>query len=381
MDCRSPDREELLEKYLHHRLDEPAQDELELHILSCQQCARQIEILQVVHADLSGRAHEIRSLTPARPLWLRWQPLVAAPLLLVAVVVVSVVWKIRVAGHTSPETIASSAVIHSASVTPSAAGPVEAPAIAQAPAHPSQVPDRGVTRPNSVKKDDSAPPSVPPSPSINQLGESSAPPAPDEAAPTARDGEAYAARTLNARPSEGGFQAKLTTAQGVEWYRLGAVEAPPYTFSGLGSTREPPDSGNGSSYSSRGAPADAGRVPFQDAMRAYLDGRYGEAIGGLTVAVKLEPTAPDINFYLGVCNLLEGQPEDSVAPLQTAAADNSPLQQSSLYFLAKAYIQSGKLAEAEAELNRAIAVPGRLTKDASVLLVRLRAFRKQIETQ
>lgn len=150
-------------------------------------------------------------------------------------------------------------------------------------------------------------------------------------------------------------QAKLTSEQGAELLRIGMV-APPYTFSGI-----------------------SGVVMFQNAMNFYVDEHYVEAAGYLEKAQSLEPKAADISFYLGICRLLQGHPQDSIGPLKNAAAGNRVYLQPSHYYLAKAYAQSKRFAEAKNEFREAIAVPGRLTADARALLARLQAVRAQIE--
>ncbi len=229
-------------------------------------------------------------------------------------------------------------------------------------------------------------------PAANTVGSSSTaqsveqplpvPPPANEQIPEVRDDGRQIASNPKANYNEVGDQARLTVKQGVELYRLGMMQAPPYTFSGLVGGEKLPRSGKSNTYSTEGLPSGAGRVMFQNAMNAYIDARYNEAADFLENAVRLEPTAPDINFYLGVCKLLVGRPQESITPLtNAAAAGNSPFLQSSHYYLAKAYIQSIKLAEAETELRRAIAVPGRLTADAKALLTRLQTLREQIEKQ
>jgi tetratricopeptide (TPR) repeat protein len=175
-------------------------------------------------------------------------------------------------------------------------------------------------------------------------------------------------------------EAQLTTEQGVELYKLAAVVPPPYTFSGLVAKGKLPDAHDKGKYSSGSTPSDTGRQLFQNAMAGYVEGRYGEAVSFLESAVQKEPKAADVNFYLGVCKLLLGHPQESIAPLkQAVAAGNSPYLQSSHYYLAKAYLQQEKFEEAEGEFHDAATISGRLTSEAKSLLARTQAFRAQLD--
>jgi tetratricopeptide (TPR) repeat protein len=158
------------------------------------------------------------------------------------------------------------------------------------------------------------------------------------------------------------------------------VEPPAYTFSGIvPKGKLPKDDKRGSFSKDRESPG-AGRALFQEGMSEYVEGHYAEATGYLESAVQLEPKAADINFYLGICKLLQGHPEESIVPLKNAAAAGPSIYlQPSHYYLAKAYVQSNKFAEAEDEFRKAIAAPGRLTSDAKGLLARLQTLRGQIE--
>jgi TolA-binding protein len=381
MDCRLIEKEELIEKYVAQRLDTAAQDEIDLHILACDDCAQRLEVLHAIHANLTERAHEIRTQIPARPLLWRWQILTATALLLIAVGAVTVVrLQLRKSRHVAAG-IALSSTADSNSTTAEAPPPQNGKIVpAQSPELSAPAPNRSVSDQQHVSPNAfGAQPSGAPPAANPQIADVPPSPPVDSTPPSGGEADRSSARDQSA--GQTALHAKLTTAQGVEWYRLGAVEAPPYTFSGLAGGGNSPGSGNASSYSSRRDPADAGRVQFQAAMRAYVDGRYAEAVEGLAAALHSDPNAPDVNFYLGICDLLTGQPEKSIEPLQLATAGNSPLVQSAHYYLAKAYIEDGQLTEAETELSRAIAVPGRLTSESRALLLRLGDFRKEIENE
>ena len=91
----------------------------------------------------------------------------------------------------------------------------------------------------------------------------------------------------------------------------------------------------------------------------------------------MEPKALDANFYLGVSKILEGHPSEAAAPLKTVlAAPAGVFTQYAHFYLAKAYLQMGNLAEGENEMQAAAALPGRLTTEARSLLTRIQALRK-----
>jgi hypothetical protein len=186
----------------------------------------------------------------------------------------------------------------------------------------------------------------------------------------------------NPGTNQGGAQPTpaLTTAQGVELARIAMVEPPAFTFSGLVPKGKLPRDDKRGSISKGKESQGAGQTLFQKGMNEYVDGHYLDAIGYLEKAVELEPKAADINFYLGICKLLQGHPEESIVPLKNAAAAGQSIYlQPSHYYLAKAYVQGSKFADAEEELRKAIAAPGRLTSDAKGLLARLQTLRGQIE--
>src|SRR5260221_13739521 len=77
MDCERIRREELMESYLSHRLDEAASDELETHILGCPECSLLLEKLQGVRDGLEERAESIRTIVTKPRAFRFWGQLVA----------------------------------------------------------------------------------------------------------------------------------------------------------------------------------------------------------------------------------------------------------------------------------------------------------------
>jgi tetratricopeptide (TPR) repeat protein len=173
---------------------------------------------------------------------------------------------------------------------------------------------------------------------------------------------------------------KLTAEQGVELYHLANVVAPPFTFTGFTNNSTVSGQGTSSSHSPSRQAVDTGRTVFRKAMTAYVEGNYGESAELLEQAQEKEPLALDVQFYLGVCRLLIGQPQAAIEPLQRAASVKGPmLQQQAHYFLAKAYLQGMQFKEAEEELKAAAELTGPLKADSAALLKRLRALRAQLE--
>jgi hypothetical protein len=165
-----------------------------------------------------------------------------------------------------------------------------------------------------------------------------------------------------------------------ELFRLGTVQAPPYTFSGFASAaaHDTDMDAGGLAGKPRKSPIDQARPFFRDAMDAYVAQRYSDASDLLEKAAQTEPNAADVNFYLGVCRLLQGRPGDSIAPLNSILSDEtSPWAQAAHFYLAKAYIQTGDLARAETQLHAAADMPGRLKAEAGSELARLQTVRAE----
>jgi hypothetical protein len=416
MDCQAINREDLAEKYLGHRLDAAQMDEFETHLLECPKCARELELLQTVQADLTERAHEIRGWTAPKPNFFRWQIVVLAGIVIV-VATASVVlrWqKTQTASTTSPpppqtpppvaptkaqdsEKIAARKQAelgspHTASqaLTSVAAGEqvkLEKPHTAAPDTQKAEVAKANTPAPDGLPTN--ARSSIDFTLNPSQTARDNAPsigPVPTSAADAPNNSVNGAQNpqvaTANSEPAveTAKAEAQLTTEQGVELYKLAAVVPPPYTFSGLVAKGKLPDAHDKGKYSSGSTPSDTGRQLFQNAMAGYVEGRYGEAVSFLESAVQKEPKAADVNFYLGVCKLLLGHPQESIAPLkQAVAAGNSPYLQSSHYYLAKAYLQQEKFEEAEGEFHDAATISGRLTSEAKSLLARTQAFRAQLD--
>jgi hypothetical protein len=382
MGCKSIKNEDFAERYLHNRLNETEMDKFETHLLECANCRREFELLQAAQAELAERAHEIRTWTPAKPFFLRWQTMSAAALVVV-VVAGAVAGAFFFRGKKAGQAL-------TAEHTPSSAGlanpsPPEKPT--QATAGVGTVGNPSNTA--KVLRDVS--------PHINA---GPIPPSTVGAARTDRSNEDVTAVSNSAgekdkSPGEAAYAEPstpvptketknkefpmLTAEQGVEAFRLGAVEAAPFSFAGIGHRAVDPKGGKTNTYDGKGGPADTGRKLFSDGMNEYVQGRYREATSFLLSALRFEPVAPDTNFYLGVCRILDGHPEESVAPLQSAIAAGATLYlEPAHYYLGKAYVQQLKLKEAEFQFQEAAKIPGPFSTDSKALLPKVTALREQI---
>jgi tetratricopeptide (TPR) repeat protein len=174
--------------------------------------------------------------------------------------------------------------------------------------------------------------------------------------------------------------------------KLATVRPLPYTFAGMaslqpsggGSTRaqrQPQSalSGNPGSGVNPGANGfNTAQDYFRQGMSAYVGRDYETAANLLAQAVVLEPDFPEANLYLGICKLLRGSPSEAASALQKAAKEKKPpLSQAAHFFLAKAYLQLGKPADAENEFRMAAALPGRLAGESNELIQRLQDIRSE----
>jgi TolA-binding protein len=390
MECQELHRDEVAEKYLNERLDPSARDEFEVHILACAQCLQRVEAVQTLRQELAERAHQIRAYSEVERFRFRWRWVTVAAFSLV-VCGLGVVELRKMKAPQSAKT-----QVQAPASAPSATGPNGvAPATSSSQASSARADNLPVNGRNYVNfslKDsqgtrDTAPSTgSAPSSGLNFKGH----PARsnlvhldgvDNSITGTSDSIEYPATSRLAPPPA---PEKLPAPEvssdetAKELFRLGTVQAPPYTFSGFSSWKDTSVGGDPSALSGKsGAPhsSDSTRPYFRNAMNAYLEKRYMDALELLEKAVKAEPDAPDVNFYLGICRLLEAKPGDSIASFNAVLQNpESPLTQAAHFYLAKALVQIGSLAQAEAQLQLAATMPGSLSTEASMELARLRAL-------
>ncbi len=121
----------------------------------------------------------------------------------------------------------------------------------------------------------------------------------------------------------------------------------------------------------RGAPDEAQRT-FSQAMKSYPETDYTAAIPQLQIAAGLDPRAPNIGFFLGICLLLEGEANAAIDTLgRTVALGESLYLEEAHFYLAKAHLQVGDEASAREQLETLRDLQGDLQGEAEQLLDRL----------
>jgi len=398
MDCSNIDRNELAEEYLNGALDEARQSDFEIHILECQKCLEAVEVLQAVGFDLSDRAPAIRtySYIPHRNLRWAWVAVVATVILAFAVGT----GKLRFRS-TNTHTARNSA-----------------PEIGAAPTSGlSMNGQRGSSNTLNVDGDETTDNSVRGVRSqipvhraqkgqVAAKGEGATTPAPESSDKNGTATE-VAAGPSNDQSSEHEVASEspsvtsatnsgvATTAKGTadqaasELSELAAVRPFPYTFAGVAGTQ--PSSGgsvrvqhpSGTAISGTGGTGPKGGASgfrtatdyFRDGMSAYVNKDYVTASQFLGEAVRLDPELSEAGLYLGICRLLQGNPTGAVPALQPVSKVKKPtLAQPAHFYLAKAYLQMGKLKEADTELHAASSLPGRLAGDSNALMQRVESI-------
>jgi len=387
MDCERIRREELMASYLSHGLEEALSDELETHILGCPGCSRLLDELQDLRDGVEERAASIRKVV-TRPKVLRfwWQTAAVSAAVILIISFGVLRWR-KVAKPSVDNSLASKAppAEKVAQATPpnqsaptglspelSPAGTPTRQAHAQKPAsNASKGPAHAQPESPVVVA------SSPPKDAQPKDTESSRSVVPAEEHPVA------VANNKGPEDATDGAHIKLTSAQGVELFQIGATEAAPFTFAGSRMFAKDPKGGPAAkSHPGTGPIPDTGRVLYWDGMTAYLESRYGDAIGFLQSALQTDKKTDDINFYLGVSQIMAGHPQEAEIPLRRVTGlGNSAYLQSAHYYLGKAYIQQVKLSQAESEFREAGALPGRLTADSKALLARIVVLRARIEAK
>jgi len=121
----------------------------------------------------------------------------------------------------------------------------------------------------------------------------------------------------------------------------------------------------------RGA-ANQAQQRFRTAMESYRTGDYVAAIPGLEEAADLDPTAPNISFYLGSCYLLTGRTSEGIAALQhTIDLGDTPYLEEALILIAKGKIRTGDFKGAIRHLERVIAMGGDFKQEALRIIEQL----------
>jgi hypothetical protein len=119
-----------------------------------------------------------------------------------------------------------------------------------------------------------------------------------------------------------------------------------------------------------GAPLPA----LRSAMDRYTARDWKGAVAGLREAARGTPEDPEVLFFLGVAELLAGEPRRGVETLgQVVALGDSPYLEEARFYRAKGMLQRGDVAGARRELTALIGLQGDLEQQARALLHRLTA--------
>jgi tetratricopeptide (TPR) repeat protein len=117
---------------------------------------------------------------------------------------------------------------------------------------------------------------------------------------------------------------------------------------------------------------DQAQQTFRTAMESYAAGDYAAAAPGLEEAADLDPSSPNISFFLGACYLLTERIPEGITELEhTVSLGDTPFLEESHLLLAKAHLQRGDLESARPHLNATIALEGDLAAEARSLLEQL----------
>jgi len=387
MVCKDVEQNGLAVKYLTRQLDPVTEDSFEGHILECASCQELVEALQAAQDDLKRRADKLRLYSHQTRSSLRWGWIGVAAALVVAIGLgiasLRKHFHSPVATGNKPQSpgLAQPGALHATDQ------PVPSPATQENQIGPGTAKPGGSaletwkTRATSAQKASLA--------REKQTGPSSyvsLRPTPEKS--SAQQGshdEAYASLPRRVVPVDA--LSKPGTTLGVrqpglhenELAKLALVKPPRYTFSGAfhstitGSAHPFRTPGNPSSSSGSLGMA---RSQFQNAMLAYTDGKYQEAEAQLDDAVKLAPGSAEINFYLGICEILDDKFENAILRLSAVSAnENSSYAQAAHFYLAKAYLRLGDLSAAEEHFKAAAGMSGELTDEAKSTLKTLEVLR------
>jgi TolA-binding protein len=119
-------------------------------------------------------------------------------------------------------------------------------------------------------------------------------------------------------------------------------------------------------------PEDRAQEEFRQAMQYYVEGDYGNAIGGLRAAAIASPRTPAFSFYLGACYLLTHQVENAIDALRkTVSLGDSSYLESAHFLLAKAYLAEGRVPAAQDEFKTTIRFGGSKQSEAREILGQL----------
>jgi tetratricopeptide (TPR) repeat protein len=111
-----------------------------------------------------------------------------------------------------------------------------------------------------------------------------------------------------------------------------------------------------------------GREAFTTGMRQYTRRDYAGAIPWLERALKEEPDADDVRFYLGATLILQDRSADGASVLRPLAMKaESPYAEEAQFLIAKAHLRGGDLEQAASALDATVKMHGDREAEASRL--------------
>ena len=114
-----------------------------------------------------------------------------------------------------------------------------------------------------------------------------------------------------------------------------------------------------------------GELQFKEAMVAYQQGDFAQAIPGLEDAVALDPDLAKAHFYLGACYLLEDRPDRAIDSLSRVAETDDPIYREwGHFYRAKAHLRRGDIESARRDLYQVLVMEGDLQTQAQEVLER-----------
>jgi tetratricopeptide (TPR) repeat protein len=117
---------------------------------------------------------------------------------------------------------------------------------------------------------------------------------------------------------------------------------------------------------------DEATLRFQEGMEVYATRNFRGAVPILREAAALDPSRPDIAFFLGASELLSGDTAGAVKELgRTIVMGDTPFLEEAHFYLAKAYLTLGDVDRARAELTKVIALRGEKAEEAGEMLAEL----------
>jgi hypothetical protein len=124
----------------------------------------------------------------------------------------------------------------------------------------------------------------------------------------------------------------------------------------------------------RGAES-AAESQFREAMKAYSQHEYRQAIPGLQATLHLDPGADAARFFLGACYLLSGDAQAGTRELQTVSAGRSPFAEEAAFYQAKGYLLQGDKTTALQILHRVADSRGEFSTPARELIAQIEGIR------